>query len=602
MSIYGAMFSGVSGLSAQSQALGMISDNISNVNTVGYKGTEARFSTLVTKSATATSYSPGGVLSRPFQGIDRQGLLQSSASTTSIAVNGNGFFVVNASANPGMGSQYMYTRAGDFVVDQNGDLRNTAGFYLQGWRLNPDGTLANNVNPNVLNGLETVNVSNFTASVKPTTTISLGANLPADATIVNPTATTSVTIGGNLQFNAAGGGSASHTVTIYDTAGNPFQVTLEYTQTAAPVGGAVTWDQVAITRIEDSNGDVVFSGNQVQTGQLAFLPDGTVDTGNTTFGSLTLPAITGSTFEPITVDVSGATSNNQTTSISASANGSPNLANSSINATHSVDIQIFDSLGVPYNLSLAFVKTGVSATTPATATWSVHLKSLTRASDGQPLPGAPTRPDDPGTWGPAIGTMTFGPDGTLVATSNQPFPSAGDKVSLSLDLSGYPLSNGAMWNTDGSALTIDLGKAKDNAGMTQWDSEYVARRSEQDGVKFGQYQGVTIGEDGIVTAVFDNGESLAIYKIPLATFPNPNGLEARSGNVFIETNRSGSYYLREAKTGGAGAVQGGALEASTVDLAAEFTNMIITQRAYSASAKIITTADEMLDELVRIKR
>ena len=111
-----------------------------------------------------------------------------------------------------------------------------------------------------------------------------------------------------------------------------------------------------------------------------------------------------------------------------------------------------------------------------------------------------------------------------------------------------------------------------------------------------------IDDEGYVSALFDNGRNIRIYQIPLATFPNPNGLEAQTGNVFIETSGSGQFFLRAPSTGGAGAIESGALEASTVDLATEFTTMIVTQRAYSASAKIITTADEMLDELVRIKR
>ena len=90
MSIFGAMFSGVSGLASQSQALGMISDNISNVNTTGYKRTRARFSTLVTQNATQNSYSPGGVRANPFQEVATQGLLQASASQTDVAIVGNG--------------------------------------------------------------------------------------------------------------------------------------------------------------------------------------------------------------------------------------------------------------------------------------------------------------------------------------------------------------------------------------------------------------------------------------------------------------------------------------------------------------------------------
>ena len=133
MSIYGAMFSGVSALAANGQALGMISDNISNLNTVGYKNTEARFSTLVTNSALANKYAPGGVRSVPYQLVERQGLLQSSESSTDLAISGKGMIVVAEAANPGSGDRYLFTRAGQFSIDKDGYLVNTGGYYLQGW-------------------------------------------------------------------------------------------------------------------------------------------------------------------------------------------------------------------------------------------------------------------------------------------------------------------------------------------------------------------------------------------------------------------------------------------------------------------------------------
>src|SRR3546814_13793103 len=157
MSIYGAMFAGVSGLAAQSNALGMISDNIANVNTIGYKGTSARFSTLVTMAATQTTHTPGGVMSSPYSYINRQGLLQGSASGTDLAVAGQGFFVVNESATPGFGDDYYFTRAGPFNPDESGNLVNAAGYYLQGYHL-PNG--APPPTPHTFTGHETATIPN----------------------------------------------------------------------------------------------------------------------------------------------------------------------------------------------------------------------------------------------------------------------------------------------------------------------------------------------------------------------------------------------------------------------------------------------------------
>src|SRR5271155_11453 len=99
MGVYGALFSGVSGLQADGQAMGIISDNISNANTVGYKGTEDKFETLVTSPATATTYTPGGVLSRPFSNVSAQGLLQATQSQTDVGITGNGFLPVTNSVS-----------------------------------------------------------------------------------------------------------------------------------------------------------------------------------------------------------------------------------------------------------------------------------------------------------------------------------------------------------------------------------------------------------------------------------------------------------------------------------------------------------------------
>ena len=268
-----------------------------------------------------------------------------------------------------------------------------------------------------------------------------------------------------------------------------------------------------------------------------------------------------------------------------------------------MSVEIFDSLGVAYDVTFRYVKTGISAATPITSTWEVYVQNLTRVSDGSQVAGAPADPDDPATWGAPVGSLTFNDTGQLIATTAQPAPAPGTPLTLDLDMSTFVLGNGATW-VDGASNTIamNVGIAGTQEGLTQFSGDYLVSLIEQDGVQFGSFNTVQIDESGIVTAVFDNGRSLPIFQVPLATFTNSNGLLARTGNVYIETTQSGQFFLRAPNAGGAGQIESGALEASTVDLATEFTDMIITQRAYSASAKIITTADEMLDELVRIKR
>lgn len=424
MSLYGAMFSGVSGLNAEAQSLGMISDNISNVNTIGYKTTSAAFSTLVTRQ-TVNYYAPGGVRSQPVAAVDRQGLLQSSANATDLAISGKGFFVVTAESAPGATDRRYYSRAGQFAADATGYLKSPSGYYLQGWRTDSAG-VPTAADTSTLDSMETIRVSSVSGSATATSTIELGINLPASAAV------------GNVQTSYS---------QIYDSLGVAHTATLTWTKTATNA-----W------RL-----DVTAAGA------------GTVD--ETAVGA-----------------------------------------------------------GAGYAVNIVFNGDG----TPATF-------------DGAATPPAL-----------AIGGWTSGANDSVIA--------------------------------------MDLGTQDVADGVTQFSSTYNVAFINQDGVQFGNFFGVRVDEEGLVTALYDNGQTLKIYKVGLATFPNPNGLEAQNGTTFSESERSGTFVLRAPGENGAGKVVPSSLEASTTDLAGEFTSMIIAQRAYSASAKTITTADEMLDELIRIKR
>jgi len=153
---------------------------------------------------------------------------------------------------------------------------------------------------------------------------------------------------------------------------------------------------------------------------------------------------------------------------------------------------------------------------------------------------------------------------------------------------------------DEQVLTFDLTAA--TGGLTQYDSASVVQAVLTNGTAFGNLSEVKIDETGFVTAIFDNGVTRRIAQIALATFPSPDNLLEATGNAYRVSQSSGTYNLKAAGTGGAGLLGASQLEASTVDLSAEFTGLITTQRAYSASSKIITTADEMLAELISIKR
>ncbi|MBT5752030.1 MAG: flagellar hook-basal body complex protein, partial [Rhodospirillaceae bacterium] len=260
MSIFGAMFAGVSGLNAQAQSLAMISDNISNMNTVGFKATTARFSTLVTTQAKATSFAPGGVRVHPTQLINRQGLLESSSSSTDIAISGQGFFVVNSNSTPANGNNF-YTRAGSFTTDLNGNLQNTAGFYLQGWPTDATGAVTV-TNTSTTDDLETVNVNNTLNAASPTTKVSIGANLPATKAIA---------------------GTENSTILVYDSLGVAHTVGITYTKSAenqwdltasAPSGGSTLLLNNTLGNAYASYGRIDFDGFPSDTNTI-IMTDGT---------------------------------------------------------------------------------------------------------------------------------------------------------------------------------------------------------------------------------------------------------------------------------------------------------------------------------------
>jgi len=188
MSLYGALFAGVSGLKSQANKLGVISDNVANVNTVGFKGGNGLFETLVTSSSATAAYSPGGVIGGNRLLVSKQGLLQATDSATDIAISGNGFYVVNANA-AGDG-QVGYTRSGSFRADSTGNFRNTSGFYLQAWPLDREGRLPGasgnttyTTSSANLSSLQVVNVQNLTGSAAATSSVAIGANLNASQTV-----------------------------------------------------------------------------------------------------------------------------------------------------------------------------------------------------------------------------------------------------------------------------------------------------------------------------------------------------------------------------------------------------------------------------------
>jgi flagellar hook protein FlgE len=155
---------------------------------------------------------------------------------------------------------------------------------------------------------------------------------------------------------------------------------------------------------------------------------------------------------------------------------------------------------------------------------------------------------------------------------------------------------------DSGPIDINIGDVGTGAGLTQLSDNFAPTAISKDGSPVGNLISVEVDANGFVRANFDVGITRTVYQIPLIDLPNPNGLEASDNQLYSTSDASGSFFLWDAADGPTGDIVGFALEESSTDVAAELTQLIQTQRAYSSNAKIITTVDEMLQETTNMKR
>ncbi|WOI12741.1 flagellar hook protein FlgE [Thalassospira lucentensis] len=266
MSLSSALNSAVLGLNAQSTSLGVISGNISNSETVGYKDSSTSFSSLVTTpGSTSTGYS-NGVTTSTQTNISSQGLIQADDTATSLAISGDGFFVVT-DAN---GDVY-YTRAGDFDTDSEGNLVNSSGYYLMGYALDDDGNPASGTVPTSTSALTTINLEELTGTAEATTEVSMVANLPADAAV---------------------GDVFSVDVEVFDSLGTSHTVTYTYEKTAAN-----EWELTYSDPVLTSDGTTVTGTSSGGPLTITFDGDGNLsaitDAGNTDVTDSATLTITG---------------------------------------------------------------------------------------------------------------------------------------------------------------------------------------------------------------------------------------------------------------------------------------------------------------------
>jgi flagellar hook protein FlgE len=244
-------------------------------------------------------------------------------------------------------------------------------------------------------------------------------------------------------------------------------------------------------------------------------------------------------------------------------------------SNYSTSISVYDSLGTAHSLDVYFRKSGPNA-------YEYHVMA-----DGADINGG-----TPGVL------QEIGAGGTLAFTATGALNDA-TTPQLSIDFAG-----GAA-----GAQLIDLDFGADIAGggtgldgTTQFASPSAVSSQSQDGYATGEFSGISIDAAGLVQGLYTNGQKLSLGQLAVAKFRSNDGLARAGQNLWAETGESGAAALAAAGSGGRGAITGGALESSNVDLAEEFVGLIQHQRSFSANSRTITTADEMLQELINIKR
>jgi flagellar hook protein FlgE len=322
MSIYGMMRTSISGMAAQAARLTAVSDNIANADTTGYKRSSIEFTDLVIpggrgSSRTSSIYESGSVAPHTRQAVSAQGTFRYTTSSTDLALDGNGFFIVkNDSGTP------LLTRSGSFIPDGEGNLYNSSNFYLQGYPI-VDGQVQTVANG--FAGLERVNVRSLDLTAVPSTAGTFAVNLPADA-VISTAALPSANVGGS-QY------SQKSSLTVYDNLGSTKIVDVYMTKTAANTWEVAVYDQA---NAATTGAPFPYSSGPLATDTLTFsAADGKLLPSSPS--SLTFSILGGSS---LTLDVSG------TTQLGIGYTVSEAMING--NAPSTVDHTIIDSDGTLY--------------------------------------------------------------------------------------------------------------------------------------------------------------------------------------------------------------------------------------------------------------
>jgi flagellar hook protein FlgE len=611
MGIFDALNTSVGGLQAQSFALQNISGNIANASTVGYKGIDTSFEDLIPDALTPNKQVAGGVTAFSQATISTQGTVSGSTVATNIAINGDGFFSVQKPTGitdnvPVFNGVTDYTRRGDFQVNANGNLVNGAGYYLMGVAVDPKtGNPLGNV-PQVLQ------FQNNFIPAQATTAIQYAANLP---TVPVTTASPSATAG---TITAAGGlnpADFGQNPVVAGTPATPFgdsSITgapaLNEASPAAPITAATTLSGAApsnsLTKPFSAGDSITVDGKVINFSaaptSASFAGAGPFninvgDTVGTLLGAIDTITGVAPTIDPTNGAITLHTGTAQDLLVTSSSPGFGALGfNTTVTAARTGGgtagtgfvigndvttfdnesisggaVTVFNAAGTPINIQLRWAKTdSASLGNPHVDTWNLFYQNDPNATGSQVA------------WTNVGTNFIFNANGALTSPTGSAITVPGVTVGgQSLGTLSFNINSGALtqFASTGGAATIGT--------------------ITQNGFAAGQLQSVAINNSGLVVGTFSNGQNIDLASITLSHFNGTNYLKALDGGAYAVTDQSGPAII-----GASGTIAGSSLEGSNTDIADEFTKLIVTQQAYSANTKVITTANDMVQSLLNVLR
>jgi flagellar hook protein FlgE len=608
MGIFDALNTSVAGLQAQSFALQNISGNIANAQTTSYKRIGTSFVDLVPEATTPDRQVAGAVTAYARSTISSQGTVSAAPVATFMAINGDGFFAVQRASGitdnvPVFSGATNYTRRGDFQVNANGNLINGAGYYLMGVAVDPKtGNPLGNV-PQVLQFQNSFVPAQATSSIQYAANLPTTPTTPASATALAgtllaagglnpsdfsanplPLGTPAPLYGDNISVGVAASNKASPSVPITTATALSGASPSDSITTSFSAGDTITIDGTTITFVASGAG--VNQLNVTDTIGTLFAKinalTGVMPTINSTTGAITLHT---GTVQDLTITCGGPTgvaafgALGFTTPLNVARTGGGTIGTGTVVGNDLVVFQkesisggavtAYNSAGTPINMQMRWAKTDSAALgSPHQDSWNLFYQSNPNATGSQVA------------WVNVGTTFTFGVNGALTSPT-------GSAVAVpNVSVGGQSLGN----------LTINVG----SGGLTQFAStsgSATINTISQNGYAAGQLQTVAISNSGLVIGTFSNGQNLNLAQVTLSHFNGTNYLKSLDGGAYAVTDQSGPPIL-----GSSGTISGSSLEGSNTDIADEFTKLIVTQQAYAANTKVITTANTMVQDLLSVLR